>query len=149
MLPNQIIFAFTKSEFLTKNKSASWPFLFPYCSLTSVILKKNGKPLVPKPIECDFTNGNYVELYEHFNNNIGSRNRITLKSFRNVDMFLAFDLTPDKCKSFHNHPSRSGNLELDLTFSFPTPFPLTLISYAIYNSGIIIDENFQVTKIKY
>ena len=149
ILPNQIIFVFVRSEVLTKNKSGRWPFLFPPCFLTSAILKKNGKPLVPKPIECDFEKGDYVELFEHFNNNIGSRNRITLRSFKKKDIFLAFDLTPDKCKSFHNHPSPSGNLELDLTFSSPFRTPTTLISYAIYNSGIIIDKNFQVTKIKY
>ena len=64
-------------------------------------------------------------------------------------MLLAFDLTPDKCLSFHNHVGVPGNLELDLTFGTATENPLTLISYAIYNAAISIDSNLQVTKVNY
>ena len=64
-------------------------------------------------------------------------------------MLLAFDLTQDKCLSFHNHAGVPGNLELDLTFSSTTEKPLTLISYAIYNAAISIDSNLQVTKVNY
>ena len=64
-------------------------------------------------------------------------------------MFLAFDLTPDKCLSFHNHADVAGNLELDLTFGQVTDAPITLISYVIYNAAISIDNNLQVTKVNY
>ena len=148
-LPNQIIFAFVKSKTLTKNEMSFAPLVFHHCNLASIILKKNGRPLLPKPIECDFGNGDVVELYDHFQSNVGTKNRITLMNFTSGDMFLAFDLTPDKCNSFHNHRSSSGNLELDLTFHSPTDDDYTLISYAFFNSGITMDRNLQVTKVKW
>ena len=93
--------------------------------------------------------GNYLELYDHFQSNIGGMNRISPEAFTAGQMLLAFDLTPDKCLSFHNHAGVPGNLELDLTFGTATKNPLTLISYAIYNAAISIDSNLQVAKVNY
>ena len=149
LLPNQIIFAIVESVSLSGAKSDRWPLYFRHCHMSSIVLKKNGKPVLPKPLECDFEAGDYVELYEHFQSNVGSQNLVTLKNFKDGFTFLAFDLTPDKCGSYHNHPPASGSLELDLTFDRATSKPYTLISYAFYNSGITVDKYFQVTKIKY
>ena len=149
LLPNQIYFFFIKSKIFKKEKSNNWPFELGNQNLSSVMLKKNGKPIIPKLMEFDFSTGNYVELYTHFQDNVNSKNRVTLNNHADNLMVLAFDLTPDKCQSFHNHPSVSGNLELDLAFGWPTDEDITLISYAFYNCGITIDKNLQVTKMKY
>lgn len=149
LLPNQIIFVFVRSAFFTKDKSSLPPFAFKHNNLASVVLKKNGKPLMPRPMECDFDDGDYVELYEYFQSNVGTKNRITLDDYASYQTFLVFDLTPDKCNSFHNHPTSAGDLELDLTFSEPLSEDVTLLSYAFFNSGITIDKNLQVTKLKY
>ena len=102
---------------------------------------------MPRPLECDTYN--FMELYEHFQSNVGCRNGISPEGYANGQTFLAFDLTPDKCQSFHNHAGVAGNLELDLTFGRAADAPITLISYSIYNSAISIDNNLQVTKINY
>ncbi len=104
---------------------------------------------MPRPIECKIDTGDYMELYDHFQSNVGGRNYISPQAFTEGRMFLAFDLTPDKCLSFHNHVGVPGNLEIDLTFNTATRYPTTLISYAIYNAAISIDRNLQVKKIKY
>ena len=148
-LPNQIFFVFVNSQLLTRGGCDKQPFKFQNYHLTSAILKKNGKPLLPRPLECNFEEGDYIELYEHFQSNVGTKNRITLKNFKEELMILAFDLTPDKCNSFHNHQPVTGNLELDLTFGEDTTFPITLMSYAFFTSGIFIDNNLQVIKQEY
>ena len=71
---------------------------------------------------------NFMELYEHFQSNVGDRNGISPEAYDNGQMFLVFDLTPDKCQSFHNHAGVAGNLELDLTFGRATDAPIMLIS---------------------
>ncbi len=149
MLPQQIIFCMLRSDLFAKGPSDQFPFKFKHADLASVILKNNGRLLMPRPIECKILTGDYMELYDHFQSNVGGRNCISPQAFTEGQMFLAFDLTPDKCLSFHNHVGVPGNLELDLTFNTPTRTPLTLISYAIYNAAISIDSNLQVTKIKY
>ena len=100
-----------------------------------------------RPLECD--TDNFMELYEHFQSNVGGRNGISPEAYANGQTFLTFDRTPDKCQSFHNHPGVAGNLELDLTFGRATDAPIALISYAIYNAAISIDNNLQVTKLNY
>ena len=149
MLPQQIIFCMLRSDLFAKGPSYHLPFKFKHADLASVILKNNGRPLLPRPIECKIDTDNYMELYDHFQSNVGGRNCISPQAFTEGQMFLAFDLTPDKCLSFHNHVGVPGNLEVDLTFNTATRSPLTLISYAIYNAAISIDSNLQVTKIKY
>ena len=104
---------------------------------------------MPRPLESEMDSGNYMELYDHCQSNVGGRNRISPEAFAGSQMLLPFDLTPDRCLSFHNHVGVPGNLELDLTFGTATEKPLTLISYAIYNAAISIDSNLQVTKVNY
>ena len=149
MLPQQIIFCILQSDLFAKGPCDAFTFYFSSADLTSVILKNNGRPLLPRPLESEMRNGNYMELYDHFQSNVGGRNRISPEAFVGSQMLLAFDLTPDKCLSFHNHAGVPGNLELDLTFGTATEKPLTLISYAIYNAAISIDSNLQVTKVNY
>lgn len=150
VLPNQIIFFLVRSDNLTKDPDFhNYHLRFQTANVHTIMLKNNGRPVTPKALEFNNTLRDYVELYDFCQSNIGTKNRITLKNFAHGFFFIAYDLTPDKCNSFHNHPSSYGNLELDLTFSVPTEGNFTLVSYAFYNSGITIDKNLQVTKIKY
>ena len=116
-MPVQIVFALISSELLTKENSAtSFPFYYQHCNISSVMLKQDGKSLLPRIMRCDFDNDDYVHLYDHFQGNVNTRNRVTLDNYKNGYTFFVFDLTPDKCHSFHNHNSEDGSLELDLTF---------------------------------
>ena len=106
-----------------------------------------GRPLMPRPLECSMGGDDFMELYEYFQSNISGKKRIIPEAYANGQTFL--DLTPDKCLSFHNYAGVAGNLELDLTFGQVTEAPITLISCAIYNAAISIDNNLQVSKVNY
>ena len=149
MLPQQIIFCMVESDLFSKQRSPYQTFYFMHAFLMSIILKNNWKPLMPRPIECAMDTDDFMELYGHFQSNVGGRNRISPGAFVGGQTFLAFDLTPDKCLSFHNHAGVAGNLEIDLTCRGITVAPLTLISHAVYNAAISIDNNLQVTKVNY
>ena len=146
IMPNQVIFTIIDSSVLSKEKSKSYPFKFSPVKLSSVMIKKNARPILPLALECDFDGGNYIELYDHFMSNLGAKTSITAQSFALQKFFLCFDLTPDKCHSFHNHLSEPGNLEIDLTFRTATRKPYTLISYSFYNASLRFDNNGQVSK---
>ena len=70
----------------------------------------------------------------------------TLANYKRGYAFFVFDLTPDKCHSFHNHNLEAGSLELDLTFKNKTPLGYTLISYAVYNALLVVGKDHQVSK---
>ena len=85
-------------------------------------------------------------MYDHFKSNVNTRNRVTLDNYKKGYTFIVFDLTPDKCHSFHNHNSESGSLALDLTFSKLAQSDYTLLSYAVYNALLLIGKDRQVKK---
>ena len=142
----QIVFAMISSDLLAKERATIVPFYYQHCYVTSVMLKQDGKSLLPRIMHCDFENGDYVHLYDHFQSNVNTRNRVTLGNYKLGYTFFVFDLTPDKCHSFHNHNSEAGSLELDLTFKRPTMKGYTLISYAVYNALLVIGKDRQVSK---
>ena len=148
LLPQQIIFCMVVSHLFSRWPSNYFSFYFKDANLTSVFLKNNGRPLMPR-LECWMGGDDFMELYRHFQSNVGGRNGISPEAYARGQTFLAFDLTPDKCLFFHNHAGVARNLELDLTFGEATDAPITLIAYAIYNAAISIDNNLQVTKVNY
>ena len=152
VLPTQIIFAVQAASCFSKSGETNGiPFKLDDINIIAINLRKNGQNVLPKPIQCDFTQkyGGLIELYNHFGVNMNKLHAPTLEKFVHGDLFFAFDLTPDNCNSYHNHLPATGNLELEVSMSKPTNGLNNLISYAIYDSGIIIDKNQQVTKITY
>ncbi len=145
-MPVQIVFALVRSRLLGRNVCTDSPFYYSDANLSSVMLKKDGKPLLPRIMRCNFDNGDYVHMYDHFQSNVNTRNRVTLDNYKKGYTFMVFDLTPDKCHSFHNHNSESGSLALDLTFSKLAQSDYTLLSYAVYNALLLIGKDRQVQK---
>ena len=145
-MPVQIIFALILSELLNKKKNTKLPFYYQHCNVSSVMLKQDGKSLLPRIMQCDFDKDDFVHLYDHFQSNVNTKNRVTLANYERGYTFFVFDLTPDKCHSFHNHNSEAGSLELDLTFSNKTHVGYTLISYAVYNALLVVGKDRQVSK---
>ena len=145
-MPVQIVFALILSELLSKENAVSFPFHYQHCNISSVMLKQDGKSLLPRIMQCGFDNDDYVHLYDHFQSNVNTRNRVTLDNYKNGYTFFVFDLTPDKCHSFHNHNSEAGSLELDLTFKKGTASAYTLISYAVCNALLLVGKDRQVSK---
>ena len=146
IMPLQAIFTLIDGSVLSKEKSRVRPFSFEHANLSSVMIKKNGRPILPLEMECNFDDGNYIQMYEHFMTDLGAKTAISAKAYAKEKFFLFFDLTPDKCHSFHNHLGEPGNLEIDLTFRSPTTKSYTLISYCFYNASLRFDNGGQVSK---
>ncbi len=73
-------------------------------------------------------------------------NNLTLSEFHNGFFFVAYDLTTssDASADYVIPAIRQGNLNLQVTFSEPTPLELTMIVYAEYPTVIKMDKNRQI-----
>ena len=106
---------------------------------------------ISQTFQPNIEEGDVVDLYLHLYDSIGISHGnqsigLTYNSFINGRFFLAADLTPDQCNSYHTHPENYRNLDLELAFSKITPHPIYLLALSIFNSGIKIDQFQQVMK---
>ena len=150
ILPKTVIFAMISSKAMNLDTTAN-PFNFQHFNLTSFNIKKNGQNVFPKAIECNFEDGNWVDLYRHLYDSLGVQHGnnsfgLTIQHFVQGKTFLAADLNPDQCNLYHTHPDNFGNLDLELTFKKNLDDPIYVFAYMIYNSGIKIDQYQQVFK---
>ena len=150
ILPKTVIFAMIDHRAMP-HESKYNPFNFQHFGLTSYNLKKNGQNVFPKALESNFEDGNYINLYRHVFDNLGSKHGnyscgLTVEDFKQGRTFLVADLNPDQCNSYHIHPDNYGNLDLELSFAKPLEHIVYVFAFMIYNSGIKIDQNLQVLK---
>ena len=148
ILPKTLIFGMISSKAMNLEKNHN-PFNFQHFNLTSFNLKKNGQNVFPKAIECNFEDGDYMDLYRHLYDSLGIQHGnnsfgLTIAHFKYGKTFLAADLNPDQCNLYHTHPDTFGNLDLELTFAKNLKSPIYVFSYMIYNSGIKIDQYQQI-----
>ena len=150
ILPKTIIFAMINNTALPHDRKSN-PFNFQHFNLTRFNLKKNGQNVFPKPFETDFATGDVLDLYCHLYDSVGTKHGndscgLTIEEFKKGKTFLVADLNPDQCNSYHIHPDVYGNLDLELTFAQELTQAIYVFAFAIYNSGIKIDQNWQVIK---
>ena len=150
ILPKTVIFAMISSEAMNLHPSFN-PYNFQHFNLTSFNIKKNGQNVFPKPIESNFADGDYVDLYRHVYDSLGIQHGnhsfgLTLDQFRYGKTFLVADLNPDQCNLYHTHPDALGNLDLELSFARNLDKAIYVFAYMIYNSGIKIDQYQQVIR---
>ena len=89
-VPVQIVFALILSELLNRKEASRSPFFYQHCDISSVMLKQDGKSLLPRIMHCDFDNDNYVHMYDHFQSNANTRNRVTLSNYKKGYTFFCF-----------------------------------------------------------
>ena len=150
ILPKSLIFAMVENEALIHHPKKN-PFNFQHFNLNSFNLKKNGQLIFPKPFQPNFETGDVLDLYRHLHDSIGISHSnqsigLSINEFKNGRTFLAADLTPCQCNSFHVHPDTYGTIDVELGFAKPTSGPIYLLAYTVYNSGIKIDQYQQVIK---
>lgn len=150
-LPQGIIFGFvTDAGF--NGKIEGNPFCFSNHNVNSFNLKINGVPVVPTPFTPSYVTKklNYAREYRWLMDNTGIQhenetNSISRKEFLSNSNFYAYDLTPDLCNGFHKHETKTGNMELAISFEEQPPNNLYLIAYASFPSAIAIDHLRNVT----
>ena len=150
ILPKSVFFVMIHNQAMSHDPTKN-PFRFEHFNLSNYNLKKNGQCVFPRPFQINPATGDVVELYRHLYDSIGISHSnqsigLTFDQFLKGRFFLAADLTPDQCNSYHAHPDSFGNLDLELGFSAITPHPIYVIAYSIFNSGIKLDQFQQVIK---
>ena len=150
ILPKQIIFAMIHSDAFSHNSTKN-PFNFQTFKLNRFNVIKNGQNVFPKAFTPDFENDDYMDLYRHMYDSIGfgiSNHSCSIDpvAFKKGRCFLVVDFTPDRCNSFHLHPDEKGKIDVELGFKSSQNHNIYLLSYAIFNSGIKIEETGQVIR---
>ena len=150
ILPKSVFFVMIHNQAMSHDPTKN-PFRFEHFNLSNYNLKKNGQCVFPRPFQINPAAGDAIELYRHLYDSIGISHSnqsigLTFDQFLKGRFFLAADLTPDQCNSYHAHPDSYGNLDLELGFSTITPHPIYVIAYSIFNSGIKLDQFQQVIK---
>jgi hypothetical protein len=126
------------------------PFCFYHHKINNFNIKLNGIPVCPTAFQPDFeAPGGAIREYRWFMDNCGIQhenetNGITYDDYINNTAIWNFDLTPDLCNSFHLHETKTGSMDVSLSFKTAPAKPLYMIVYACYNSAIAIDVDRNV-----
>ena len=150
ILPKQIIFAMIHGDAFSHDPKMN-PFNFQTFKLNRFNVIKNGQNVFPKAFTPDFDNDDYMDLFRHMYDSVGfgisnHSCAITPTTFKGGRCFLVVDFTPDRCNSFHLHPDEKGKIDVELGFKTPAIHNIYLLSYAIFDSGIKIEETGQVIR---
>jgi len=107
--------------------------------------------MVPsKPYTPDFNNNIYAREYREFMDNIGlstgnHANMISPALYNNGLTLFAHDLTPDMCNGFHQHPRRTGCINIEAHFRTQITESVTAIVMCIYPAKLELVKKKIVT----
>jgi hypothetical protein len=121
------------------------PYNFQHFDLETISLKINGVTTPSSPHKMDFTNSKFIKPYKALFDSTGfahtnSGNSLTPNNFANGNTFIAFDLTPDQCNGWHEHPKKLGVIDLHLSFKKALAETITVIIYSSFENRIFIDR---------
>ena len=125
------------------------PFNFKHNNLSEIYLKVNNATVPSERIKCDFTNHLTTRAYRYLFDNTGQSYRteggsfITPTMFENGCALFAFDLTPDKCNGYHQHPHEKGNLEVKIELGSALTTQVTLIVLGTFSQYLILPKGKQ------
>lgn len=126
----------TKNSFDVKNYDLS--------SISAVVDSESN---VQRVINVDFKKGKvlsaYLPLLEKLTE-LDCSNYISIEDFKRNTTLFYFNIAPLVVPGFM-YPSRVGSLKLDLKFSKATENPLTVLTYANFQSIMTFDTNKNVT----
>ena len=151
VLPKTVYIALLDSAAFngTVNKN---PFVFKDFGLNYFNLYINGEPFLNEAWQPDFANGDFIEIYQHFIDNIGISHSsdsvgITVEDFKSNCCFFAFDFSPDLSNGIHMYGNKTGSLDIQLGFKAPLAQNINCLIYGSFNEAIIIDKNRNVSVI--
>ncbi len=109
-------------------------------------MKINGKPFHPRPLQPDYSDGDYKREYRLLMDNTGIHHSnmtidITEADFTSHLNFYPFDFTPDLCNSVHHHATKTGHIDVELGFKTALTHSIYMIVYSAHPQTITIDHN--------
>ena len=145
ILPNTVVCGMVDSSAfdgaLNKN-----PFNFKHNSLNEIYFKVNNATIPSERITCDFGRHLTARAYRYLFDNTGQSYRteggsfITPTMFENGCALFAFDLTPDKCNGYHQHPHEKGNLDIKISLYSALTTQITLIVLGTFSQYLILPK---------
>ena len=147
-LPRQLVIAFTLSESMA-GKFGSNPFLFSHFDCTFLTLRVNGLQQPSKPLRPDFKNKLVNRELRALYDNIGilTQNQgclITPDDYCGGYTIFCFDLCHDRTNGEHDHQSKTGTIDLEVSFGTPLPAAISLLCYAAYDTVVAITKERNV-----
>ena len=146
VLPNQIVVGMVPTSAFNGAYGED-PFKFEPFALDQLYLRVNGVRHPQDPLTPDFAGGTYARELLHLYQNTGKfrvngGNSITEADFITRNFLVPFDLTPDQCNNAHAHASKTGTMELELSFGVALSKGVTVIVLSVWNQ--ILQLNGQI-----
>jgi len=146
-MPSLVLVGFMKqTQFTSRSEN---PFVIPNMAVDSLYFTLNGKMIPGIPFTPNYAENLCLREYEHFVSSLGLNSEtnpkeFTIEKFKNNMTLYALNLSHCcNVNTKHSNPP-TGQLEVHAGFSTPPTAPLEAISYAVYNSQIIIDKDRHV-----
>jgi len=144
LIPKQIIVAMVDSQ-AREGSYASNPFNLKHYGINSISLLVNGVPIPAMPLTPDFDGGLYMREYYQLFANTGKMQTASRGLIISPEKFAAgytifpFDLTPDRCNSFHSHAGKMGTVELNMAWKTPLTVGVDVLVYISSDQLVTID----------
>jgi len=118
VLPHSIMLTMVLSE-AYNGSLAKNPYNLEHFNMTRCNLKINGLTVPTSAFTPDFENDLFAREYASLFEGTGIHNgphstTITPHDYKNGNFALFFDLTPDACANYHNHPGESGVMDCEI-----------------------------------
>jgi hypothetical protein len=147
-LPTRIVIGCVDNEAFNGSVARN-PFNFKHFSLNEIALYLDGHQQAIKPVQTNFTAGQFIGAYMGLFAGSGKLyrdegNGITREDFANGYALYAFDLSPDLAEEGHFNLAKQGGVRVNLKFGTALPNTVTVVAYAEFENVIEIDRNRNV-----
>lgn len=146
-LPKAIIVGMVRSTAFN-GAQAENPWNFQHFGCNRISIQVKGISVPAEPYAPNFQAGLFAREYNGLFQQSGIKisnegNCITRDLFTGGAYLQAFDLTPDNCNGFHQHPPDDGTCYLDIGFSQELEDSITIIVYAVFDAEVHINMDGQ------
>ena len=143
ILPNHVIVGMVYTSAFTGTYTQD-PYKFQHFNLDQIYLRVNGVRHPQDPLKPDFSNNKYARELLHLYQNTGKfrvngGTSISEDDFLTRNFLIPFDLTPDQCNNAHAHASKSGSMELELSFAEALTSGITVVVLSVSNQVMQLD----------
>src|SRR6185437_48149 len=148
--PKRVVLGFVSNAAFSGDITRN-PFNFSNHNISYMSLFIDGEQIPSRPLQPDFTNGQFVESYHSLFSGTGTHyqdegNGINRKEYPNGYGLFAFDLTPDLSANAGTHRSitRLGTFRIEVNFSVALTNALTCVIYAEFDGLVQINKQRNV-----